>query len=300
MTEQTNPEPTTTTQQAATQQPTTTTEPPKIQGTMSLSDPTMQQKKETPFSIENIMNSDGTFKEDWTSSVEGGECLSKYNNINDLLKGFVNANKLIGKKHEQISRPGADATDEQRKAWREHLGVPERVEDYKVPDEYKDTVDIESFNEFAKFAHEHNIPADTMQELLRFQERYSAKVNELNAKHIEEQAKEARKYFQAEWGGLYDRNFTLLKDGLVRAGIDIESPEMAGALNNPFILSALFDKISNMQDGTMPVPGFMKTSATDAKEQIMGLINKYGSVNQMPTEARELYHRLLSNKNIKW
>lgn len=296
MSENNNPSTGDTTQ---TQQP-PAQEQTKMPGTMSLSDSALNQKPQEQFTIDKIVNNDGTFKEGWNSSVEGGESLSKYNNINDLIKGFVNANKLIGKKQEQISRPGADATDEQRKAWREHLGVPEKADDYQVPDEYKETVDAESFKEFAQFAHEHNIPADTMQELLRFQERYAAKLNEVNAKRIEEQAKEARKYFQAEWGGLYERNFNLLKDGLVRAGIDIESPEMSGALNNPFILSALFDKISSMQDGTMPVPGFMKASASDAKEQIMGLINKYGSVNQMPHDARELYHRLLANKNIKW
>lgn len=296
MSENNNPPTGNTTQ---TQQP-PAQEQTKMPGTMSLNDPALNQKPQEQFTIDKMVNNDGTFKEGWNSSIEGGESLSKYNNINDLIKGFVNANKLIGKKQEQISRPGADATDEQRKAWREHLGVPEKADDYQVPDEYKETVDAESFKEFAQFAHEHNIPADTMQELLRFQERYAAKLNEVNAKRIEEQAKEARKYFQAEWGGLYERNFNLLKDGLVRAGIDIESPEMSGALNNPFILSALFDKISSMQDGTMPVPGFMKASASDAKEQIMGLINKYGSVNQMPHDARELYHRLLANKNIKW
>ena len=296
MSENNNPSTGDTTQ---TQQP-PAKEQTKMPGTMSLSDSALNQKPQEQFTIDKIVNNDGTFKEGWNSSVEGGESLSKYKNINDLIKGFVNANKLVGKKQEQISRPGADATDEQRKAWREHLGVPEKADDYQVPDEYKETVDAESFKEFAQFAHEHNIPADTMQELLRFQERYAAKLNEVNAKRIEEQAKEARKYFQAEWGGLYERNFNLLKDGLVRAGIDIESPEMSGALNNPFILSALFDKISSMQDGTMPVPGFMKASASDAKEQIMGLINKYGSVNQMPHDARELYHRLLANENIKW
>lgn len=296
MSENNNPSTGDTTQ---TQQP-PAQEQTKMPGTMSLNDPALNQKPQEQFTIDKIVNNDGTFKEGWNSSVECGESLSKYNNINDLIKGFANANKLIGKKQEQISRPGADATDEQRKAWREHLGVPEKADDYQVPDEYKETVDAESFKEFAQFAHEHNIPADTMQELLRFQERYAAKLNEVNAKRIEEQAKEARKYFQAEWGGLYERNFNLLKDGLVRAGIDIESPDMSGALNNPFILSALFDKISSMQDGTMPVPGFMKASASDAKEQIMGLINKYGSVNQMPHDARELYHRLLANKNIKW
>ena len=296
MSENNNPSTGDTTQ---TQQP-PAQEQTKMPGTMSLSDSALNQKPQEQFTIDKMVNNDGTFKEGWNSSIEGGESLFKYNNINDLIKGFVNANKLIGKKQEQISRPGADATDEQRKAWREHLGVPEKADDYQVPDEYKETVDAESFKEFAQFAHEHNIPADTMQELLRFQERYAAKLNEVNAKRIEEQAKEARKYFQAEWGGLYERNFNLLKDGLVRAGIDIESPDMAGALNNPFILSALFDKISSMQDGTMPVPGFMKASASDAKEQIMGLINKYGSVNQMPHDARELYHRLLANKNIKW
>lgn len=296
MSENNNPSTGDTTQ---TQQP-PAQEQTKMPGTMSLNDPALNQKPQEQFTIDKMVNNDGTFKEGWNSSIEGGESLLKYNNINDLIKGFVNANKLIGKKQEQIFRPGADATDEQRKAWREHLGVPEKADDYQVPDEYKETVDAESFKEFAQFAHEHNIPADTMQELLRFQERYAAKLNEVNAKRIEEQAKEARKYFQAEWGGLYERNFNLLKDGLVRAGIDIESPEMSGALNNPFILSALFDKISSMQDGTMPVPGFMKASASDAKEQIMGLINKYGSVNQMPHDARELYHRLLANKNIKW
>lgn len=290
-----------TTQPATQQAQPTAIQETKMPGTMSLSDPSLTPKPAETFTVDSIVNKDGTFKEGWASSFEGGESLSnKYNNINDLIKGFVNANKLIGKKSEQVTRPGADATDEQKRAWREHLGVPEKADDYQVPDEYKETVDAESFKEFAQFAHEHNIPADTMQELLRFQERYAAKLNEANAKRIEEQAKEAKKYFQAEWGGLYERNFNLLKDGLVRAGIDIESPDMAGALNNPFILSALFDKVSSMQDGTMPVPGFMKASAADAKEQIMGLINKYGSVNQMPHDARELYHRLLANKDIKW
>ena len=40
------------------------------------------------------------------------------------------------------------------------------------------------FKEFAQFAHEHNSPADTMQELLRFQERYAAKLNAVSYTHL--------------------------------------------------------------------------------------------------------------------
>lgn len=75
-------------------------------------------------------------------------------------------------------------------------------------------MDAESFKEFAQFAHEHNIPADTMQELLRFQERYAAKLNEANAKRIEEQAKEAKKYFQAEWEACMSATLTCSRTGL--------------------------------------------------------------------------------------
>ena len=144
-------------------------------GTMSLSDPSLTQKPAETFTVDSIVNKDGTFKEGWASSFEGGESLSnKYNNINDLIKGFVNANKLIGKKSEQVTRPGADATDEQKKAWREHLGVPEKAEDYQVPDEYKETVDAESFKYFSQFYPERTNPTVTMKDLIRFQERIEA------------------------------------------------------------------------------------------------------------------------------
>ena len=71
---------------------------------MSLSDPALNQKPAETFTVDSIVNKDGTFKEGWASSFEAGESLSnKYNNINDLIKGFVNANKLIGKKSEQVT-----------------------------------------------------------------------------------------------------------------------------------------------------------------------------------------------------
>lgn len=95
-----------TTQPATQQAQPPATQETKMPGTMSLSDPSLTQKPAETFTVDSIVNKDGTFKEGWASSFEGGESLSnKYNNINDLIKGFVNANKLIGKSRNRLHAP---------------------------------------------------------------------------------------------------------------------------------------------------------------------------------------------------
>lgn len=287
-----------TTPQASEAQPQTA---PQMAGTVAMNDPVYNTPPESSFNMDSVVNSDGTMKEGWTNGYEGGSGLGKYKTFNDLVNGFINANKLIGKKSEPMSKPSADATPEQIQAWRDHLGVPATAEGYQLPDEFnKDTADMDSFKEFADFAHKNDIPLETAKEILRFQERYAAKNNENFARKIDEMGREAKKYFQAEWGGHYDRNVVMLQDGLKRAGVDLNSPDMQVALNTPFILEALYDKISAMQSGSMPNTSMMQVSANDAKSQIMSMIGKYGSIDRMPQEVRQTYTRLIGQKNLHW
>lgn len=62
-----------TTQPATQQAQPPDTQETKMPGTMSLSDPALNQKPAETFTVDSIVNKDGTFKEGWASSFEGGE-----------------------------------------------------------------------------------------------------------------------------------------------------------------------------------------------------------------------------------
>lgn len=294
--------PTTTTGSAASS--TQTTQPAQqmqMPGTMKLdANPAPTDTQQQAFKVADIIGEDGSFKEGWTSKFEGADSLGKYKNVDELVKGFVNANQLIGKKFDGVKKPGEGASEEEIKAWRSYIGVPDNVDGYQIPDEYKDDYDEASFKEFAAFAHKHNIPAETAQELLRYQDTLYRKNNEEFVRRVEEASKQAQEHFRKEWGPQYERNATILRQSLIDAGIDVDDSSFAMALNNPYILEALYEKAARYQEGTMPSPGVMRSqSGTSAQQRMIDMISKYGSLDRMPKDAREEYNRLAST-HVQW
>lgn len=275
-----------------TQSPSQTT--PAIQGTVSLQPQQTPPATSPELKLEDLVSNDGSFKEGWTSKFENADSLGKYKTVNDLINGFVNANKLIGRKSEGMTKPGEGASEEEIKAWRRHIGVPETPDGYSVPDAYKDSYDEESFKEFAKFAHQHNIPPDTAQELLKYQDAIYRKQNEEFGRQIEDASKKAQEYFQKEWGARYNDNALLIKNSLIEAGIDVNDSSFAMALNTPYILEALYEKAAKYQEGTMPTPGVMSVNANSAKQQMMEMMTKYGDITRMPPDVRARYTKLAS------
>lgn len=267
---------------------------PSMQGTVTLSQQASSTEATADFNMEELVGNDGTFKEGWTSKFKNADSLEKYKTVKDLVNGFVNANKLIGRKSEGIARPGEGASEEEIKAWRNHLGVPDTPDGYSVPEAYKDSYDKESFKDFAQFAHKHNIPPDTAQELLKYQDALYRKDNEEFYIRVEDAANKAKEYFQKEWGARYDDNALLLKNSLIEAGIDVDDSSFAMALNTPYILEALYEKAAKYQEGTMPVTGVMSVNANSAKTQMMELMTKYGDITRMPQDVRSRYLKLAS------
>lgn len=251
------------------------------------------------FRIADILGEDGSFSEGWTAKFEEADSLGKYKNLNELVKGFVNANKLIGKKSEGVSKPGDGASEEEIKAWRAHLGVPDSPDGYSIPDEYKDDYDEASFKEFAEFAHKHNIPAETAQELLKYQDALYRKNNEEFGRRLEAASKEAEKYFKQEWGPQYERNAIILKQSLVNAGVNIDDPALSMALNNTYILEALYEKAAKYQEGAMPTPAIMGGNTATIKQQMLDMVTEYGDTSHMPKDVRERYYALARN-HIEW
>lgn len=270
---------------------------PAMTGTMKLQDAPQMQ---APFRIADVVGEDGTFNEGWTSKFEGAESLGKYKSVNELINGFINANKLIGRKSESISKPGEGATQEQIQAWREHLGVPQSPEGYTVPDEYKDSYDKDGFEDFAKFAHKHNIPVETAHELMRYQESIIREQNDAFGRQIEEASKNAQEYFRKSWGAQYEKNANIIKEALQEAGIDYNDSAYAMAFNNPYILEAIYEKASKFQEGSMPSPGVMSVNSNNAKTQIMEILTKYGDITRMPGDVRDRYQRLIKSNEIQW
>lgn len=252
---------------------------------------------ETP---RGYINEDGTFTDDWTRNFEGADSLSKYKSMGDLVNGFLNANKLIGRKAEPITKPDANATPEQREAWRQHLGIPDNTDSYLIPEGYEDEYDEESFGQFAEWARQHNIPPETVAEFVKYQASLEGDQEATFGDIVEDMGKKCLAQLTETWGGMTEKNLIMVKNGLERRGIDTQAPEWQVALNNPYVLNALYEYEEGRHSGNLPSTALGRENSTSMKQEILAITSKYGSIDRMPRDVRESYQRLISNGNIRW
>ena len=222
-----------------------------------------------------IVNADGSFSEDWRNRFADNEeiaqskVLDNVKNFDDLVGQFVNGQKVIGQKTEgMVKIPGEDASEEDVKAFREAMGVPEKPNDYEIgrPEDIpEDRYDVEMEKKFRGIFHELNLPKQTAETLHgRYNELQKARMEAMEQAE-QKQIEDTEKALKKEWGGDHAANMETAKRAYAKLGLE-ELAQITGMGDDARFLKAVFDlgqKIS--EDGHIKGDGGGKEKTDDGE-----------------------------------
>jgi hypothetical protein len=258
----------------------------------------------------SALDDKGNFKQGWDASLPddlkpSAATLAKYPNPLELMRGHANASKLIGQKS-TLKAPAPDAKPEEvakfNEQIREVLGVPVKVEDYKIakPDKLPEglTWNDAEVGEFAKLAHSLNIPPAAAQKLVEFDAQRMAKLNQTGAAKLDEFVKAQEAELRKDWGADFEVNLGKAAKAAQLAGFDLNDSELA---NNAKFVKAMLtvsnlikpdalvgnDKAGLVMDGKAQAEDIRRNSANPWHSAYMG---KEGPARQQ--EAAALMMRL--------
>lgn len=220
----------------------------------------------------SALDDKGNFKAGWDAALPddlkpSAAALAKYPNPLELMRGHANASKLIGQKS-TLKAPAPDAPAAEVEKFnaqiREVLGVPSKVDDYKItkPAQLPEGVtwDDGKANEFAALAHSLNIPPAAAQKLAEFQAKNLGDLAAQGKTKLDEFVKSQEAELRKDWGADFDANLGLAAKAAQVVGFDINDNELA---NNAKFVKAMLtvsrlispdklvgsDKSSSIMDG---------------------------------------------------
>lgn len=199
----------------------------EVQGTVLTGKETIQQT-ETPKEID--------FKSLIPEEYKEEKALSNFNNMEDLLKSYLHAQKMVGAN--KIAVPNKMATDDDWKEVFKKLGAPEKPDDYKYSFK-EDEINPEQLKSFNETAHKLGLLPKQAESLIKFYQEMNSvgeqsKLQTAQAKQLEAESL-LKKEFGAEYGKRLDQakrlasetfgkellNNTILQDGS-RLGDNVE------------------------------------------------------------------------------
>jgi hypothetical protein len=199
----------------------------EVQGTVLTGKETIQQT-ETPKEID--------FKSLIPEEYKEEKALSNFNNMEDLLKSYLHAQKMVGAN--KIAVPNKMATEDDWKEVFKKLGAPENPDDYKYSFK-EDEINPEQLKSFNETAHKLGLLPKQAENLIKFYQEMNSvgeqsKLQTAQAKQLEAESL-LKKEFGAEYGKRLDQakrlasetfgkellNNTILQDGS-RLGDNVE------------------------------------------------------------------------------
>jgi hypothetical protein len=199
----------------------------EVQGTVLTGKETIQQT-ETPKEID--------FKSLIPEEYKEEKALSNFNNMEDLLKSYLHAQKMVGAN--KIAVPNKMATEDDWKEVFKKLGAPEKPDDYKYSFK-EDEINPEQLKSFNETAHKLGLLPKQAENLIKFYQEMNSvgeqsKFQTAQAKQLEAESL-LKKEFGAEYGKRLDQakrlasetfgkellNNTILQDGS-RLGDNVE------------------------------------------------------------------------------
>lgn len=193
-------------------------------------------------------NGEGNFVETWKDGldegVRGEKSLEAIKDFGSLVKGYVEGQKMSGKKGLVV--PGDGASPEEINAFHTAIGRPEKATDYKfekaklpegmVADEKMEGV-------FRDIAHKHGLNQTAASAIVAGINQYMIDGFNTNNKATEDNQKASVELLKKTWGKDYDANFKLAETAFKSFAPDAATQEMFGELgNNPAVIQ-VFTKI---------------------------------------------------------
>ena len=268
-----------------------TTEPQVQSDTKTVSDQSQPTTLGTPVVAEQPKENTVDFKSLIPESFKEEKSLENFDNMEDLLKSYLHAQKMVGA--DKIPVPNKYATDEDWKEVFTRLGAPKTPEDYKYS--FKDDeVDPKQLKTFNETAHRLGLLPKQAEALVK----YYNNINQSHSEQLEAQAITAQEKTEAdlkkEFGPQFNKrldqakrlatntlgeeflNNTVLKDGS-RLGDNLE---VIKAFSN------LADKLS--EDEVVKGEGSEYQTAKDIEKQIDELTQQGSAYwqNQHPNHKK--------------
>jgi len=200
-------------------------------------------------------------KPDW---LEAKFWTDKGPNVEALAKSYDVAQRALGRKAQAVLPPNEKSTPEEIAEYRKALGVPDSPEGYKLkPEQLPEGVtwDENVAKRAAELAHKHNIPANAMSELMRFDMERAALMNQAAASMIEQQLETGREELQRVYGDKMPEKIELARRAAVTVGVD---PSSQGFVD-PQVVKAIVSLAEKLSDDRLVAGDQTGVSSTRAR-----------------------------------
>ncbi len=256
------------------------------------------------------LNDDGTFTENWRSNfkdeaLRNDSSLSRFKNVEDFAKSFVESRKMIGQKLAREAMPLPDAPPEKLAEWRKLTGAPDSPTGYGElrPDNVpKEQWDAELEGGLRSVAHKYGAPPALVKELA---EAYTSRQFALQQAQVAIEAQRLEKgsaELREEFGADYQRQIAYAAQGAAALGFDPADPEQRAFFLNPkavknfaraFQMNFMGDRAEGGKDGANGYGGGVDDRIADVRKS-PAYKGDEGPARQK--QAQDYYHQLLDAK----
>lgn len=168
---------------------------------------------------EPVLSAPQTWPENWRHEMSGGDekelkRLERMKSPADVFKSYRELEKMKSSFVPPPKKPGEGATEDEIKAYRQHIGVPESPKDYDLNFDDGTAIgdDVMPMVEgFLEFAHKSNLPGDVVKSTLKFyMDDVAKRQDELHT--LNEEARiNGTAELKAEWGGEFKGNINSIQ-----------------------------------------------------------------------------------------
>ena len=217
-------------------------------------------------------NQEVNFKDLIPQSYREEKSLENFNNMEDLLKSYLHAQKLVGA--DKIPVPNKHATDDDWKEVFKRLGAPEKPEDYKYNIDQLDQTQIAEFN---KTAHQLGLLPKQAEGLIKF-------YNELSnnqASSLEQRAEDAQLKTETDLKKEFGHQYSKRLDQAKRLAV--------GTLGEEFLENTILQDGSRLGDNINIIKAFSNLADKLSEDEIIkGDTSGYMTAKEIEKEINEL------------
>lgn len=241
---------------------------------------TTEQPAQSEQTTAVVQNTDATastsqevnFKDLIPQSYREEKSLQNFNNMEDLLKSYLHAQKLVGA--DKIPVPNKHATDDDWKEVFKRLGAPEKPEDYKYNIDQLDQTQVAEFN---KTAHQLGLLPKQAEGLIKF-------YNELSnnqASSLEQRAADAQLQTEIDLKKEFGPQYSKRLDQAKRLAV--------GTLGEEFLENTILQDGSRLGDNINIIKAFSNLADKLSEDEIVkGDTSGYMTAKEIEKEINEL------------
>jgi len=233
---------------------------------------TTDQSQSSVLSGEQITQNN--FQDLIPEEYRGEKSLSNFKDMNDFVKSYLSAQKIVGA--DKIPVPNKFATEEDWKAVFNKLGAPEKPEDYKY--NFKEgEVDQELLSTFNQQAHKLGLLPQQAESLIKF---YND-LNEGSSVQAEEKAAQTRLHTENELKKEFGPQYVKRLDQAKRLA--------SSTLGNDFLENTLLADGSRLGDNLNVVKAFSELAEKLSEDEVVkGDSSSYMTANEIEKEITSL------------